>query len=219
MTVILYVSIALVGYLVGSFPTGYLVARARGIDIRSRGSGNIGATNVLRLFGRTTGIAVLLFDFAKGFLACYTLPRVWMGFGWGGGSGSASLEVAQIVAGLASILGHNYTVWLRFKGGKGIATSAGVLIGLIPLSLVVLLGIWAIVFAISRYVSLASMAAAVSLPFVGWLLNRNQPILWVTIIIAVLAIYRHRSNLQRLWHGTEPKVGQNKATSAKTSSQ
>jgi len=154
-----YLLTALVAYFVGSIPTGYLFARARGIDIRSVGSGNIGATNVFRTLGKTAGITVLLIDAFKGFV-----PAKFLLFG----VTQQTYEYHAMLAGLFAILGHNYTCWLKFKGGKGIATSAGVLVALVPVALLITLGAWIVIFAATRYVSLASIFGALVLPFAVW---------------------------------------------------
>ena len=209
MEILGYGAVAMLAYLLGSLPTGYLVARAKGIDIRSVGSGNIGATNVFRILGKPAGVFVLATDALKGYAACRCLPAlVAQLFGAAGRSDAPSLEWAAVVAGLLAVLGHNYTVWLRFKGGKGIATSAGVLIALVPWALLTILTIWLVVFAASRYVSLASIAAAFSLPFAAWLVQRSSPgMIAITAGMAILAIYKHKANIQRLLHGTESRIG------------
>jgi glycerol-3-phosphate acyltransferase PlsY len=195
------------GYLLGSVPTGYLVGRAKGIDIRAVGSGNIGATNVFRVLGKAAGVMVLLVDAAKGFLAVWLTAKASGAF-WGESSpGAVALaERLAVVAGVAAILGHNYTCWLGFRGGKGIATTAGVLIALVPTALLIILTVWIILFALTRYVSLASMAASFTLPFAVWLTGGSQPMILVTATLAVLALLKHRTNLQRLLQGTEHKV-------------
>lgn len=198
-------TIALAGYVLGSIPTGYLVGRARGVDIRSVGSGNIGATNVMRVLGKPIGILVLLADALKGGLATGLLPG--LAAGWTGAASGATPEWLQILGGVSAILGHNYTCWLRFKGGKGIATSAGVLVVLMPKAFAVCLGVWLLVFALSRIVSLASIAAAVALPIALVAFGRSLTLILVGAGLGALAIYRHRSNIQRLLAGTEPRVG------------
>jgi len=197
----------LTAYLLGSIPTGFLVAKARGVDIRTVGSGNIGATNVFRILGKTAGAFVLLADAAKGWLAVAAVARFYAGWDHSG-AGSPSLEWFKVGAGVAAILGHNYTCWLRFKGGKGIATSAGVLVGWVPLALLIVLGIWIVVFALCRYVSLASICAAFALPFAVWLLGRSPTLILVTGTLAALAIYKHKANIKRLINGTENRIGQ-----------
>ena len=191
-----------VAYLLGSIPTGFLVARAQGLDIRTLGSGNIGATNVFRYLGKTAGIFVLLADAAKGFLAVLLAAKV-MAPAFATSTQPQLREWFEILAGLGAILGHNFTCWLSFKGGKGIATSAGVLLALVPWSLLVIFGVWIIVFASTRYVSLASIAASASLPFAAWFTGESITLVSITAFMAAMAIYKHRTNLQRLLAGTE----------------
>ena len=196
------------GYFLGSIPTGYLVARFRGVDIRTVGSGNIGATNVFRILGRGAGTFVLLADAFKGFLACWLLVRLGTQFAGDTEPPSpARREALQLTAGIAAILGHNYTCWLNFKGGKGIATTAGVLVALVPLALAILLSLWGIVLALTRYVSLASITAAAALPLVVWLTGGSPLLITITAAIGALAIYKHKVNLQRLLAGTENRIG------------
>lgn len=190
--------IAFGAFLLGSIPTGYLVARSRGVDIRQHGSGNIGATNVFRTLGKPLGILVFVIDALKGFAAVW-LAQHFVAGDWSG-----------IVAAVAGIAGHNYTPWLGFKGGKGIATSAGVLLGLIPLAVLCIAIVWFAVFFATRYVSLASICASAALPLsvaaLWWTgLGGSAPLLGFTIVISALAIWRHRSNIQRLRNGTESR--------------
>src|SRR5258708_24191159 len=154
----IWILIVIVSYLLGSIPSGYLVAKAHGIDIRQHGSKNIGATSVLRVMGKKWGYLVFFCDALKGFVS------VKVGFSLAGSFG-ATVTLAGLVAALCCILGHNYPVWLSFKGGKGVATSTGVVIALFPVVIVLLAGIvWLLVFLLGRYVSLASISAAVALP-------------------------------------------------------
>ena len=191
-------------YLAGSLPTGFLVAKANGIDIRAVGSGNIGATNVFRMLGVPAGVFVLVVDGLKGFAACTWFADVLLGLL---GVPLADAEPQRIVAGFAVVLGHNFTCWLRFRGGKGIATSAGVFFALAPLAAGVALATWIVVFALGRYVSLASVAAAVALPTAVWLTPNSLPLRLVTTALGLLAIWKHKPNLERLLHGTEHRVG------------
>lgn len=191
--------IALGAFLLGSIPTGYLVARVKGVDIRQHGSGNIGATNVFRTLGKPLGILVFFIDALKGFGAVWLANHFGEACPWTG-----------IVAALAAIAGHNYTPWLGFKGGKGIATSAGVLLALTPWAVLAIAIVWIVVFKVSRYVSLASICAAAALPIaVGALwyagCGGNEPLLGFSLLISALAIWRHRSNIQRLRVGTESR--------------
>jgi len=202
-----YLATAIAAYLLGSIPTGFLVAKARGIDIRSVGSGNIGATNVFRALGKPAGIFVLVIDGLKGYAACEWLAD--LALGWSSGPG-ADKEIFKIVGGIFAILGHNYTCWLKFKGGKGIATSGGVLAALVPGALLIILGIWIVVFATTRYVSLASIAASFSLPVATWLTGGSMTLSLVTGAMTLLAIYKHKGNIQRLLSGTENRLGAKK---------
>ncbi|HXG47995.1 MAG TPA: glycerol-3-phosphate 1-O-acyltransferase PlsY [Methylomirabilota bacterium] len=201
-----YITSAGVAYALGSIPTGFLVARSRGIDIRSVGSGNIGATNVFRALGKPAGVFVLLMDALKGWVAVVLGVRAVLAI-LGTSPGPQGLENHELVAALGAVLGHNYTCWLGFKGGKGIATSAGVLLALVPLSLLIILTVWILVFAATRYVSLGSIAASAALPLAAWGTGESPTILAVTTLMAALAIYRHRANIQRLLHGTESRFG------------
>lgn len=201
MDYVSFIAVALISYLLGSIPTGYLAGKLRGIDIRSVGSGNIGATNVFRALGRTAGTVVLALDILKGFCACRFVPAMFE---------AVPSENLRIVAGIAAILGHNYTCWLRFRGGKGIATSAGVLLGWMPLVLLIVLAVWILVFAASRYVSLASVSAAVALPAVAWFTDASGRMTVIAALVGALAVYKHRSNLRRLLDGTEHRFGSRK---------
>jgi acyl phosphate:glycerol-3-phosphate acyltransferase len=198
--VISYIATALVAYLLGSIPTGFLVARARGVDIRTVGSGNIGATNAFRVLGKGFGIFVLLMDALKGYVA--VMLAVWVvRF-----LPDASVTNLKITAGICAILGHNYTCWLHFKGGKGIATSAGVILALVPLALVIALSIFIILFVTTRYVSIGSIAAAFCLPFGTWFTTKDPGLTVVTGAMGALAILKHRKNIQRLLNGTENRI-------------
>lgn len=200
--------VAVAGYLLGSVPTGYLVAKARGVDIRRVGSGNIGATNALRVLGKPLGILVLVVDALKGALACGGLPRLAAALGAGPAAPAMDAGGVAITAGVAVILGHNYTCWLGFRGGKGIATSAGVLLVLMPWVVLVVFGVWVLVLAVGRWVSLASISAAVALPVVIVSFGHPPVILVLGLFLSAMALYRHRSNIQRLLAGTEPRLGQ-----------
>jgi len=193
----------ILSYLLGSIPTGYLMAKAKGIDIRSVGSGNIGATNVFRALGKVPGIITLAVDCVKGLVAVLIVPNLVMRL-----FNLDSVGSTPIICALCVILGHNYTCWLKFKGGKGIATSAGAFLALVPIALVICFGLWLVVFGISRYVSLASIAAAVALPvfvfFTKSVPNESPPLIfYLALVLSLLAIWKHRSNIQRLLNGTE----------------
>ncbi len=205
--------VAMGAYLVGSLPTGYLVARAKGVDIRAHGSGNIGATNVFRILGIAAGVLVLLTDALKGALAVLCLPpwvRLWIP--------DADPVVLQLTAALGSVLGHNYTCWLRFKGGKGVATSAGAMAALVPPAFLVTLAVFLVVLATSRYVSLASILAAIALPIAAWYTQVPRSVFGLTAVLAALAIWKHRANAHRLLAGTENRLGKKTGTPPDSSS-
>jgi len=204
-----YIAVAVVSYLLGSIPTGFLVAKGRGIDIRTVGSGNIGATNVFRYLGKPAGVFVLLMDALKGWAAVVGLARL-VALLLYPSADAQTREWLGVVAGISAILGHNYTCWLHFKGGKGIATSAGVLAALVPTALVIALGIWGVVCVATRYVSLGSIVAAFSLPFLAWLTGASVTMIWVAGIMGALAIYKHKTNIRRLLNGTENRIGSKK---------
>ena len=206
MLILGYSLTAVAAYLLGSIPTGFLVAKARGIDIRTVGSGNIGATNVFRYLGKPAGIFVLLADALKGWLAVAVMAKLICGSFYSGANQQAQ-EWFQIIAGISAILGHNYTCWLYFKGGKGIATSAGVLAALVLKPLLIILAVWILVFALFRYVSLASITAAITLPFAAWLTKQSLTMVSVTTVMSALAIYKHKANIKRLIEGTESRMG------------
>lgn len=203
----IYLLVAIVAYLIGSIPTGFLMAKAKGVDIRSVGSGNIGATNVFRILGKGPGIVVLLVDALKGFLPARFLPGLFL---HGATVNDPKYHQLALVAGFFAIIGHNYTCWLRFKGGKGVATSAGVLIAWVPMAFLFALVSWLVVFAVSRYVSLASIAAAVVLPFAVWGTSERRTMIGIATVLSVLAIYKHRANIKRLIAGTENRIGKKK---------
>ena len=192
-------------YLVGSIPTGFLVAKAMCVDIRAVGSGNIGATNAFRVLGKGPGSFVLLFDAFKGWSAVMLLVPLIAGWNF-----CEDCESVRLLAGLAAVVGHNYTCWLRFKGGKGIATSAGVLLAWMPPVLLTILAVWIVVFYASKYVSLASVAAAVALPISALAWRYSWTYFGVSLCLAILAIYKHKPNIQRLIAGTENRVGSKK---------
>ena len=220
MPILSYILTALGAYLLGSIPFGFLVAKAKGIDIRSVGSGNIGATNAMRVLGKPAGIAVLVLDALKGFIAvCFGVALFAKMQGSAGGASNAAY-VAQafnhgLAAGIFAVLGHNYTCWLKFKGGKGIATTAGVYLALAPLPLLIALVIFMLAVAGTRYISVGSIAAAIALPATVWILQPHNLLLGiVTTALGALAIYKHKSNIQRLMAGTENRFGQKKSTEA-----
>jgi acyl phosphate:glycerol-3-phosphate acyltransferase len=205
------ITTAVGGYLLGSIPTGFLIAKSRGVDIRKTGSGNIGAANAFRVLGKGAGTVVLFIDAAKGLLAVIFLP-------WLVGAvlrvhpvEGGALDICRIIAGVSAIIGHNFSCWLRLKGGKGIATTAGVMIALAPLAFLSLLAVWLGVFALSRYVSLASIVAAACLPLFVFLWDGTSKLIWFSAGLGALAVFKHRSNIARLLNGTELRAGRKKS--------
>lgn len=185
----------LLGYLAGSVPFAYLLARRRGIDVRTAGSGNVGAANVLRTTGPWRGVIVMALDMSKG-MAAVALATLLAG-------GTALIALS----GAAAIVGHIYPVWLKFHGGKGVAVAAGVFTMLSPAAAAAAAGLFLVTAWVTRYVSLASIAATVALPPAAWLLGSPMPVVLVAFGSAALILFRHRANWSRLRAGTERRVG------------
>jgi acyl phosphate:glycerol-3-phosphate acyltransferase len=218
-----YLLTALAAYLLGSIPTGFLVAQAKGIDIRTVGSGNMGATNVFRVLGKPAGVLVLVVDGLKGYAAvAWLTPLVfnWLAphfFGLAPGFSAESVELQtkfHVVAGISAVLGHNYTCWLWFKGGKGIATSAGIYFALAWQAVLIAIVAWIVFALLTRYVSVASIAAAIALPTAVWLTQDSVLLGIVTTALGVLAILKHQANIERLLKGTERRIGAKPAQEA-----
>lgn len=204
---LIYLVTALAAYLLGSIPFGFLAAQAKGIDIRSAGSGNIGATNALRVLGTPAGVFVLLMDALKGFAAVWLCAKILAGMN----VAEPIIQTDRIIAGIGAILGHNYTCWLKFKGGKGIATTAGVYLALAPWAVLIGLVVFLVAVLVTRYVSVGSIAAAIALPVTIWVMAPNNLFLCiVSTLLGLLAIYKHKANIQRLAAGTEHRFGQKK---------
>lgn len=211
MTVEIVVSAVIIGYLLGSIPTGVWLGRAfKGIDIRKHGSKSIGATNVFRVLGARLAAIVLIIDIGKGFVSCFLAARL--------DPGRFSLEPGQLamIAGLAAVAGHLFPVFARFKGGKGIATGAGMLLYLAPLELAFALVVFVITVAVTRYVSLGSLSAAAFFSisiflekyYMKYPLGREMSIL--ALLLIILTVYTHRANIGRLLKGTENRLGHKK---------
>lgn len=201
-----FVSAGLVAYLIGSFPTGYIAGRLRGIDIRKVGSGNPGATNVTRVLGKKFGYPVFVIDFCKGLVPVFLAGAIARRCGLD----SFATDLCIALAGIFSVVGHSFPLWLGFKGGKGVATSLGVIFGISWMAAAVALLVWIVTFKISRYVSVASIVAAIALPIAMitllFLHNLQSPVLvYFSLFLTGIVIVRHRSNLSRLFSGTEPR--------------
>ncbi|MEM9445090.1 MAG: glycerol-3-phosphate 1-O-acyltransferase PlsY [Verrucomicrobiota bacterium] len=191
-------------FLVGSIPFGFLVGKLNGFDIREKGSGNIGATNVLRSLGKKWGYTVFALDVLKGLTPVMCMhffhERSLMEMG------NIDQSLFLVIGGLLVVLGHNYCPWLGFKGGKGIASSAGVLLGLMPWTFLISSSSWVVVFFLSRYVSIASLAACLAVPVSTLLIYRDQlAFVFLSVLMGFLGVWRHRSNIKRLLGGTEQR--------------
>jgi len=214
------IGLAVLGYLCGAIPFGLLVGRLKGVDVRTRGSCNIGATNVGRVLGRPYGFLVFFLDGLKGFLPV-TLARFVLLGGESGGADGCLPYLLWVLVAVACVLGHMFPVYLKFKGGKGVATSLGVGLGIYPyytLAGLLAFALWGIVLAASRYVSVSSIVAVTAFPVLFAVLaswKRDQwgrfadlwPLHLFGVVIAVLVVYRHRANIGRLLAGTENKIG------------
>lgn len=201
MEIILNLLILFLGYLFGSFPSGYLAGRiAKGIDIRSLGSGSTGATNVLRHIGKRAAITVFLLDLSKGILSILLAKYFLLNHSW------------QVAIGLSTLIGHIWPIWLNWKGGKAVATGLGIFLGLSWQVGLATLGIFIIMITLFRIVSLASVSAALALPLIMFLSfstsNFSLPFLIISLLAMTLVIWRHRENIVRLIKGKEPRIGQ-----------
>jgi glycerol-3-phosphate acyltransferase PlsY len=189
--------VVLAAYLVGSIPFSFLVARAFGVaDVRQVGSGNVGATNVLRNAGRKAGGLALLLDAAKGAAASLLAVRL-----------APDQETTWAFAAVAAVLGHMYPVWLRFRGGKGVATGVGAFAPLAPEAALGATVLFLLTLAVTRYVSVSSIVGAGSLALLALVLGSPEPVVWAAALTAALVVLRHSSNLQRLWVGAERRAG------------
>ena len=201
MEIILNLLILFLGYLFGSFPSGYLAGRiAKGIDIRSLGSGSTGATNVLRHIGKRAAITVFLLDLFKGVLSILLAKYFLLNDSW------------QVAIGLSTLIGHIWPIWLNWKGGKAVATGLGIFLGLSWQVGLATLGIFIIMITLFRIVSFASVSAALALPLIMFLSfstsNFSLPFLIISLLAMMLVIWRHRENIVRLIKGKEPRIGQ-----------
>lgn len=190
------IALALIlSYLIGSIPTGlWLGQRFRGVDIRKEGSGNIGATNTLRVLGKPFGAVALAVDVLKGWVAVVLFAKL------------NSWDFLPIFCGLAAILGHTFSIFVRFKGGKGVATSAGVFLGLAPNPMLIAAAVFLIVVGITRMVSLGSISAAITAAVTVFFFPLTAPVRWVTVFVAALIVVRHHSNIKRILRKEESRL-------------
>ncbi|MCF7818626.1 MAG: glycerol-3-phosphate 1-O-acyltransferase PlsY [Kiritimatiellales bacterium] len=194
------VILTVLAYLFGAIPFGLLVAKSRGIDIRKQGSGNIGATNVFRCVGKGWGIFTFVLDALKGFIPAFVFPLL----------GKLDDEYG-VLFGITAIIGHSFPVYLKFKGGKGVATSAGMLLGIAPLAVGVGFLCWVVCMVVSRYVSLSSIVATVVVAAMVWIQDQGLVVNIALTALAALVIWLHRANIKRLLNGTESRFGKKKA--------
>jgi len=195
-----------IAYLLGSFPTGYLVGRMAGIDIREHGSGSTGATNVWRNVGKFAGISVFAVDFAKGAIAIYVMQQAnWLltSFGLTANIAIDNLSLFVIGAGMLALIGHSRPVWLGFKGGKSVATGVGILFMLNWIVAIAAFSVWLATMAIWRTVSISSIAAATAAPILMWTLQGNMVYSCFVTVGCMFVIWLHRSNIERILNGTE----------------
>lgn len=200
MAVVTGLVLGVCAYLLGSIPFGLLIARTRGVDIRRVGSGNIGATNVFRCVGKGWGILAFACDALKGFASSFILIRIACHLG-----GMPPGKEIAILCAFMAVIGHNWPIFLHFKGGKGVAVTVGALLGIVPAAMGLGLLIWIGVFLLSRYVSLASIVAAIAVSVYIWITRHPPGLLLPSVmtVLAVLIIWRHKPNIQRLMKGTE----------------
>ena len=198
----------LIGFLLGGLPSGLWIGRARGTDLRTTGSRNVGATNAYRVLGARWGILVFALDAAKGLLAALTpllLVRVT-----GTVPTPDTLIAVKLAGGVAAIVGHVFSPWLNFRGGRGVATSLGVFLAIAPIPTLIAFGLWILLVVVSRRVSVGSIGAALAYPFLVLLLLRADPhralLAVIAAVVALLVIVRHKSNIERLLSGTEPPI-------------
>ncbi|MCR4391300.1 MAG: glycerol-3-phosphate 1-O-acyltransferase PlsY [Candidatus Acetothermia bacterium] len=202
MTAVPFLMVAALGYLIGGVPTAYLAGRLRGVDIREHGSGNVGGTNAVRVLGWKLGLPVMVVDVVKGYLAGAWLPRLPL-------PGTPDPVYLALAAGLAAVLGHVFSPYLRFRGGKGVATGAGVLLALTPIPVAICAALFLLLALGSGMVSVGSLGAAAALPLTVFLLGRYAgaavppAIQWLTVGLALFVVFTHRTNIRRLLAGRE----------------
>lgn len=201
--VIIWLVAGTLSYLVGAVPTGLLTGLAKGVDIRKIGSGNIGATNVLRALGKGWGLFTLVIDALKGLVPVLLFPMVAEKI-----TGRVQTSELSLLCGVLAVMGHNWPVYLGFKGGKGVATSTGALVGLAPWCALAGFGVWLLVFLSTRYVSLASISAAVAICVLAWVTTMKDGFVLplVLTLLAIILIWKHRENIGRLLRGNENRI-------------
>lgn len=190
-------------YLIGSIPTSYLIGKIKGVDVRRHGSGNVGATNVLRVMGKLPALITLIIDIGKGAVAVTLIAVLFYQK-----NATISFSVLRALLGLAVIIGHNWTVFLNFKGGKGVATSIGVFMVIFPVGLLIGLVVWVVTVWFTKYVSLGSILLAISIPIIAAFSGARLEIVLLAVTSCVIICYKHKGNINRLLLGTENRIGQ-----------
>ena len=205
------IGLAIAAYLIGSIPVGFIVGKTRGVDLRAIGSGNYGATNVYRAFNLRLALLVFVLDMAKGFVSTRVLPLLW--------TADMGMEWLRLICAISVIAGSVASIFMKFRGGKGVATSVGVFLGLTPVATGICLGIWAGLFARFRYVSLGSITGAICLPvfvaILGWPDFTRDPVFYLALVATAIVITRHKANIRRLVQGTENRIGGKKGEHAR----
>ena len=198
------IGVMILAYFTGAVPMAYIYCKIRGKDITKEGSGNVGATNAARLFGKPAFFTIFFLDALKGFVPVFFFASLVSGL-------NLSADMIRLIVFFITIVGHVWSVFIRFKGGKGVATSVGGLLALMPSACFMSMGIFALVFILTRIVSISSMAAAIILPVLVWLLGYSALYIGFTALLAFFIVFTHRSNIQRILSGTEKKLTVNKA--------
>ena len=197
------IGLAVIAYVLGSIPFGFMVGKSRGLDLRTVGSRNIGTTNVYRALGLRIALLVFILDVAKGFVGTRGLPAVW--------DTTISITHMRLICGITLIVGSVASIFLRFRGGKGVAAAVGVFLGLQPIATAICIGIWAILVASFKYVSLGSICGAAALPVLIVLFERarvaTDPVFYLALVVAAIVAVRHTANIRRLIAGTENRIG------------
>jgi glycerol-3-phosphate acyltransferase PlsY len=208
---LIVLGLAVLAYLIGSIPVGFLIAKSRGVDLRTVGSGNYGATNVYRAFNLKLALLVFVLDVAKGVVGTRAVPILW--------DAGRAMPWLGLICGLGVIAGSVASIFMAFRGGKGVATGVGVFLGLAPAATAICLGIWAVLFALFRYVSLGSIVGAICLPMFVAILGpgdyARDRVFYLAVAVAAIVVLRHRSNIRRLLAGTENRIGKHEGEDAR----
>lgn len=199
-----FILVVISAYLIGAIPMAYIYCKIRGKDITKEGSGNVGATNASRLFGKPAFFTIFFLDALKGFIPVFFLSSLVSGV-------PLSSDTVNLIVFFITIVGHVWSIFIHFKGGKGVSTSTGGLIALMPSACFMVMGIFALIFALTRIVSISSMLAVLCLPLLVWIFGYSSLYMAFSVFLAFFIIFTHRSNIKRILSGTEKKLTVNKA--------